>query len=139
MQIRILVLTALSFSTAAQAIACQNFPTLQRSGTVTPPMAGNLEGFKVTHTVVPKVSSSKAVQAEGSVVAVTLTVAGGKPVHAEFHDNGTPLARGVERAAMKWRFDMPRDGTSPVMVDLVFRYDHRKFWPDISVNLPASH
>ncbi len=139
MQIRTLVLAALSFSNAAQAIACQNLPALQRSGTVTQPVAGNLEGFKVTHSVVPKVSSSKAAQAEGSVIAVTLTVAGGKPVHAELHDNGTPLARGVERAAMKWRFDMPRDGTSPVMVDLVFRYDHRKFWPDISVNLPASH
>jgi hypothetical protein len=133
---RLLTLASLVFSCLQSVGAYQNQATLRRIGPSPEHLIGDLTGFRVTHTVMPRLSPKQTALAEGTSVSLKLTVVGGKPIHVQFGDDSAPLAQAIRSAVVKWRFDMPRDGTSPVMVGLVVHCDHGKLWHDISVDLP---
>jgi hypothetical protein len=55
---------------------------------------------------------------------VTLTVAGGKPVKTELSDDSVRSPAPCAARLRKWRFEMPRDGSSPMKVEAVFECTH---------------
>ena len=134
----LLTFASLLFSWLGNATAYQGPPTLRRVGPSSEHVSGSLNGFRVTQAVLPGLSPRQSAIAEGTAVSLTLTVAGGRPIHAQVDNSAAPLAHAIRRAVLKWRFEMPQDGTSPVMVDLVVHCEHGKLWHDITMRLPQA-
>lgn len=119
MSVRCLILAWLVFGGLARPAACQEPPRLCNMGPAVNPPHGGLEGFHVYQLGKPQLSPKQLARAEGSRSAATLTVVDGKTAKVHIEGDG-PLAGALRRAVRKWRYDMPRDGSSPMYVKVVF-------------------
>jgi len=122
MLVRLSILFCLALGWMGHAAARQDQPRLWRAGPAPANQPrGNLEGFRVAVRVKPFLSRNQLLRAQGSRAAARVTVIAGKPAKIELREGSGPLARAVRNALRKWRFEMPRDGTSPVIFDALYQ------------------
>jgi hypothetical protein len=106
----------LTLACAVSVSPAQNQPRLRRIEGVAPTnVHGDLAGFKPLQPIWPNLTTIEANPPDGIRVAVSLTVVDGKPMNVQLLEGVTPLTKPVLDALQQWRFEMPADGTSPVM------------------------
>jgi TonB family protein len=128
---------SLSLACAVSIAPAQNQPRLRRiEGVVPPNVHGNLAGFKPLQPIWPNLKTVESHPPDGIRVSVLLTVSDGKPVNVELLEGIRPFTKPVLDALQRWSFQMPFDGTSPVMFEVMFKSSGGQFMPDVEVYLP---
>lgn len=117
-----------------------NQPQLKRFGVAPLTEQGNLAGFRPINPVWPNMAKIQANPPDGIRLAVSIKVADGKPHDIQVLEGVRPFTKVVVDALAQWRFEMPTDGTSPVLYDVTFESHDGKFVPDVELHLlPADH
>lgn len=104
-------------------------------GVALPNVRGNLAGFQPILPVWPNLSVVEANPPDGIIVAASLTVVDGKPMNIQLLEGIRPFTKPVLDALQQWRFEMPVDGTSPVIFDVTYRSRGGRIVPDVEVHL----
>jgi hypothetical protein len=126
--VKMLFALAFAFSVAS----AQEEPGLRAVQVAGPVPHGSLAGFKPLDLVWPDLSVAGTNTPDGMVVAaVSMTIAGGKPVDIKLLEGIRPYTRSVLEILQNWKFDMPTDGTSPVVFNVGFTSENGRIVPGV--------
>jgi TonB family protein len=117
-----------------------NRPQLKRVGATPLIDQRNMVGFRPIDPVWPNLAEIQPNPPDGIRVAVSITVADGKPQDIQVLEGVRPFTEVVVHGMAQWRFEMPSDGTSPVCFDTTFESIGGKFLvSQVEVHLPDEH
>ena len=134
-----IVKLCLAIACAVSVLPAQNQPGLRRIEGVAPANThGDLAGFQPVQPIWPNLSAVEANPPDGIKVAVSLTVVDGEPLNVKLLEGVRPFTKPVLDALRQWRFQMPADGSSPVVFQVALRSQGGKFLSHVEVHLPPA-